>query len=110
MSIYLSREAQGLVEILGRYLSALEHYFVSLPFTSKVFMTLTLYIVTTLPTFLNIDSNECLILSKGESGANVLVGIQVPPIELNEFRYIANNLGYEYEIESDNIGFQLLMR
>ena len=49
-------------------------------------------------------------ISKGESGANVLVGIQVPPIELNEFRYIANNLGYEYEIESDNIGFQLLMR
>ncbi|GJZ07732.1 threonine dehydratase biosynthetic, chloroplastic-like protein, partial [Tanacetum coccineum] len=46
----------------------------------------------------------------GESGANVLVGIQVPSIELNEFRNIAKNLRYEYEIESDNIGFQLLMR
>ncbi|PWA50398.1 threonine dehydratase biosynthetic protein [Artemisia annua] len=47
--------------------------------------------------------------SQGEAGANVLIGIQVPSIELNEFRSSANDLGYEYEIESDNEGFQLLM-
>ncbi|PWA68842.1 threonine dehydratase biosynthetic protein [Artemisia annua] len=47
--------------------------------------------------------------SQGEAGANVLIGIQVPSIELNEFRSSANDLGYDYEIESDNEGFQLLM-
>ncbi|GJT55113.1 threonine dehydratase biosynthetic, chloroplastic-like protein [Tanacetum coccineum] len=48
--------------------------------------------------------------SQGETGANVLIGIQVPSNELNEFRCSANDLGYDYEIESDNEGFQLLMR
>nr|XP_043610613.1 threonine dehydratase 1 biosynthetic, chloroplastic-like [Erigeron canadensis] len=48
--------------------------------------------------------------SQGESGANVLIGIQIPSTELNEFRSCANNLGYDYEIETDNQGFQLLMR
>lgn len=42
--------------------------------------------------------------------ANVLVGIQVCSSELNEFRGVANELGYEYEIETDNEAFQLLMR
>ncbi|XP_071697615.1 threonine dehydratase 1 biosynthetic, chloroplastic-like [Rutidosis leptorrhynchoides] len=48
--------------------------------------------------------------AQGEAGANVLVGIQVPSSELNEFKYHANNLGYEYELETDNEAFQLLMR
>nr|GEU59750.1 threonine dehydratase biosynthetic, chloroplastic-like [Tanacetum cinerariifolium] len=48
--------------------------------------------------------------SQGETGANVLIGIQVSSNELNEFRCSANDLGYDYEIESDNEGFQLLMR
>lgn len=43
-------------------------------------------------------------------GANVLVGIQVSSNELDEFRYQANNLGYEYDLETDNEAFQLLMR
>ncbi|KVH99936.1 hypothetical protein Ccrd_021827 [Cynara cardunculus var. scolymus] len=48
--------------------------------------------------------------AQGEMGANVLVGIQVLPAEMNEFRCSANDLGYNYEIECDNEGFQLLMR
>ncbi|KAJ9559011.1 hypothetical protein OSB04_013625 [Centaurea solstitialis] len=48
--------------------------------------------------------------AQGEMGANVLVGIQVLPTELNEFRRCANDLGYNYEMESDNEGFKLLMR
>ncbi|KAI3696712.1 hypothetical protein L6452_29212 [Arctium lappa] len=48
--------------------------------------------------------------AQGEAGANVLVGIQVLPTKLNEFRSCANDLGYNYEIECDNEGFQLLMR
>lgn len=56
------------------------------------------------------DSNVCFPCFQGEAGANVLVGIQVPSGELNEFRYHANNLGYEYELETDNEAFQLLMR
>ncbi|CAH1452097.1 unnamed protein product [Lactuca virosa] len=48
--------------------------------------------------------------AQGEMGANVLVGIQVCSSELNEFRGVANELGYEYEIETDNEAFQLLMR
>ncbi|KAJ0735999.1 putative threonine ammonia-lyase [Helianthus annuus] len=47
--------------------------------------------------------------SQGESGANVLVGIQVPSNDLIEFRGLANDLGYDYEIESDNEAFKLLM-
>ncbi|KAF5823705.1 putative threonine ammonia-lyase [Helianthus annuus] len=48
--------------------------------------------------------------SQGESGANVLIGIQVSSAELNDFRSCANDLGFDYEIETDNEGFQLLMR
>ncbi|MBO8590080.1 threonine ammonia-lyase, biosynthetic, partial [Staphylococcus aureus] len=37
--------------------------------------------------------------AQGETGANVLVGIQVPDSEIGEFQGRADNLGYEYEIE-----------
>ncbi|KAL1566029.1 Threonine dehydratase biosynthetic, chloroplastic [Salvia divinorum] len=47
---------------------------------------------------------------QGESGANVLVGIQVAPTEMEEFHYRANSLGYAYELETANEAFQLLMR
>ncbi|CAI9762107.1 unnamed protein product [Fraxinus pennsylvanica] len=47
---------------------------------------------------------------QGETGANMLVGIQVARTEMDEFRNRANSLGYEYELESDNEAFQLLMR
>ncbi|KAK6126291.1 hypothetical protein DH2020_039936 [Rehmannia glutinosa] len=46
----------------------------------------------------------------GETGANVLVGIQVAQSEMGEFRDRANSLGYEYELETSNEAFQLLMR
>lgn len=49
-------------------------------------------------------------LFQGGMGANVLVGIQVPTNDLDEFRNLANNLGYEYEVETDNEAYQLLMR
>ncbi|XP_076932333.1 threonine dehydratase 1 biosynthetic, chloroplastic-like, partial [Bidens hawaiensis] len=48
--------------------------------------------------------------SQEESGANVLIGIQVPSTELNDFCGCANDLGFDYEIETDNEGFKLLMR
>ncbi|CAI9778961.1 unnamed protein product [Fraxinus pennsylvanica] len=47
---------------------------------------------------------------QGETGANVLVGILVARTDMDEFRDRANSLGYEYELESDNEAFQLLMR
>ncbi|KAL3628411.1 Threonine dehydratase biosynthetic, chloroplastic [Castilleja foliolosa] len=47
---------------------------------------------------------------QGETGANVLVGIQVPDIEMDEFGDLANSLGFEYEVETINEAFQLLMR
>ncbi|KAL0336947.1 UNVERIFIED_CONTAM: Threonine dehydratase 1 biosynthetic, chloroplastic [Sesamum calycinum] len=47
---------------------------------------------------------------QGETGANVLVGIQVAQHEMDEFRDRANSLGYEYELETRNEAFQLLMR
>ncbi|KAL8504980.1 hypothetical protein ACS0TY_016253 [Phlomoides rotata] len=47
---------------------------------------------------------------QGATGANVLVGIQVAPSEMDEFRFQANSLGYEYELETSNEAFQLLMR
>ncbi|KAL1545768.1 Threonine dehydratase biosynthetic, chloroplastic [Salvia divinorum] len=47
---------------------------------------------------------------QGETGANVLVGIQVSDAEMGEFRERANSLGYEYEMETENEAFQLLMR
>lgn len=40
----------------------------------------------------------------------MLVGIQVSDAEMGEFRERANSLGYEYEMETENEAFQLLMR
>ncbi|CAM8920056.1 unnamed protein product [Rhodiola kirilowii] len=48
--------------------------------------------------------------AQGEVGANVLVGIQVPKSEMDEFMWRADQIGYQYTIESDNEAFQLLMR
>ena len=48
-------------------------------------------------------------LLKGETGANVLVGIQVAESEMDEFRDRAHNLGYEYAVEENNRAFKLLM-
>ncbi|KAK2965373.1 hypothetical protein RJ640_024115 [Escallonia rubra] len=47
---------------------------------------------------------------QGETGANVLVGIQVASTEMDEFRSRANDLGYEYAVETNNEAFLLLMR
>lgn len=47
--------------------------------------------------------------SQGETGANVLVGIQVAQPDMGEFQDRANSLGYEYEVETSNEAFQLLM-
>nr|AEQ28336.1 threonine deaminase [Lemna minor] len=47
--------------------------------------------------------------SQGEAGANVLVGIQVPGGEMDEFRAIATNLDYDYALEMSNKAYQLLM-
>nr|GMD46128.1 GDSL esterase/lipase At5g03820-like [Ipomoea batatas] len=38
--------------------------------------------------------------SQGEAGANVLVGLQVASNEIDEFKQRANNLGYEYAVET----------
>ncbi|XP_072972112.1 threonine dehydratase 1 biosynthetic, chloroplastic [Typha angustifolia] len=48
--------------------------------------------------------------AQGEAGANVLVGIQVPKEEMDEFLTQANNLGYEYTSEMTNETFRLLMQ
>ncbi|KAM0854441.1 hypothetical protein ACQ4PT_050429 [Festuca glaucescens] len=48
--------------------------------------------------------------AQGETGANVLVGIQVPPEDLDEFRSRADNLGYEYMSEMNNEIYHLLLR
>lgn len=48
--------------------------------------------------------------SQGETGANVLVGIQVPDGEMNEFQNQAKNLGYEYAYEMKNEAYRLLMQ
>lgn len=47
---------------------------------------------------------------QGETGANVLVGIQVPITEMEEFHRRANSLGYSYMEETTNDAFLLLMR
>ncbi|PIN08949.1 Threonine/serine dehydratase [Handroanthus impetiginosus] len=47
---------------------------------------------------------------QGETGANVLVGIQVAETEINDFKDRANSLGYQYEVETKNEAFHLLMR
>ncbi|KAG8062335.1 hypothetical protein GUJ93_ZPchr0003g17134 [Zizania palustris] len=48
--------------------------------------------------------------AQGEAGANVLVGIQVPQEEFNEFKSRADNLGYEYMSELNNEIYHLLLR
>ncbi|KAG9155448.1 hypothetical protein Leryth_009877 [Lithospermum erythrorhizon] len=47
--------------------------------------------------------------AEGRTVANVLVGIQVPHTENDEFRVRADTLGYEYKVESTNEAFELLM-
>ncbi|KAM3339998.1 threonine dehydratase 1 biosynthetic, chloroplastic [Capsicum galapagoense] len=47
--------------------------------------------------------------AQGETGANVLIGIQVPEDEVDEFRDQADSLGYEYAVETLNEAFQELM-
>nr|AAT74611.1 threonine dehydratase/deaminase mutant [synthetic construct] len=46
---------------------------------------------------------------QGETGANVLVGIQVPEQEMEEFKNRAKALGYDYFLVSDDDYFKLLM-
>ncbi|KAB2608540.1 threonine dehydratase biosynthetic [Pyrus ussuriensis x Pyrus communis] len=46
---------------------------------------------------------------QGETGANVLVGIQVTESEFDEFHALANTLGYDYEVVTNDIDFKLLM-
>ncbi|KMT06426.1 hypothetical protein BVRB_7g161000 [Beta vulgaris subsp. vulgaris] len=47
--------------------------------------------------------------AQGEAGANVLVGIQVPSSEMDEFRERADNIGFIYAIESGNEVYDVLM-
>ncbi|GAB2300638.1 Threonine dehydratase biosynthetic, chloroplastic [Dionaea muscipula] len=47
--------------------------------------------------------------AQGDTGANVLVGIQVPQSEMNEFRDRADALGYIYAVETDNEVYEILM-
>ncbi|KAF8403183.1 hypothetical protein HHK36_011280 [Tetracentron sinense] len=47
---------------------------------------------------------------QGETGANVLVGIQVASTEMDEFQDRANSLGYDYAVEMSNEAFRLLMQ
>lgn len=46
---------------------------------------------------------------QGETGANVLVGIQVAKSEMDEFHHRADTLGYEYVVVPDEKIIQLLM-
>lgn len=48
--------------------------------------------------------------AEGQTIANVLVGIQIPHDEMDEFRDRADALGYEYKVENTNEAFELLMR
>ncbi|KAI0503954.1 hypothetical protein KFK09_014901 [Dendrobium nobile] len=48
--------------------------------------------------------------SQGETGANVLVGLQVSAEDMIEFSYQANKLGYEYTYEMNNEAYLLLMQ
>ncbi|KAF9591715.1 hypothetical protein IFM89_006061 [Coptis chinensis] len=47
--------------------------------------------------------------AQGETGANVLVGMQVLDSELDEFHSCANCLGFDYTDETYNPGRDLLM-
>ncbi|PPD99532.1 hypothetical protein GOBAR_DD03445 [Gossypium barbadense] len=46
---------------------------------------------------------------QGETGANVLVGIQVGKSEMEEFIQRSESLGYEYVLVTNDSNFQLLM-
>ncbi|KAK1288804.1 hypothetical protein QJS10_CPB19g01673 [Acorus calamus] len=46
----------------------------------------------------------------GETGANVLVGIQIPNADMDEFRDCANSVGFEYALEMTNKAYRLLMQ
>ncbi|KAJ4791335.1 Threonine dehydratase [Rhynchospora pubera] len=48
--------------------------------------------------------------AQGETGANVLVGIQVPKEEMHEFKSRADDLGYEYTSEMKNKTYRLLLQ
>ncbi|URE28820.1 Threonine dehydratase biosynthetic [Musa troglodytarum] len=48
--------------------------------------------------------------AQGETGANVLVGIQVPKADMKEFNIQAQNLGYEFTYEMNNEAYRLLMQ
>ncbi|WOK99387.1 threonine dehydratase biosynthetic, chloroplastic-like [Canna indica] len=48
--------------------------------------------------------------AQGDVGANVLVGIQVPNEDMQEFKNRAQDLGYEYTYEMTNESYQLLMQ
>ncbi|XP_021737803.1 threonine dehydratase biosynthetic, chloroplastic-like [Chenopodium quinoa] len=47
--------------------------------------------------------------AQGEAGANVLVGIQVPSSEMDQFQQCADNLGFMYAIENENEVYEVLM-
>jgi len=47
---------------------------------------------------------------QGETGANVLVGLQVVKEDEQEFIQCADRLGYEYQDERSNEAFRLIMR
>ncbi|GLT25782.1 hypothetical protein SLA2020_008910 [Shorea laevis] len=46
---------------------------------------------------------------QGETGANVLVGIQVSKSEMDEFHHRANSIRYDYEVVTDDNNFKVLM-
>ncbi|CAL9093324.1 unnamed protein product [Musa textilis] len=48
--------------------------------------------------------------AQGETGANVLVGIQVPKEDMQEFKQRAQDLGYEYTYEMTDESYRLLMQ
>ncbi|WMV52431.1 hypothetical protein MTR67_045816 [Solanum verrucosum] len=47
--------------------------------------------------------------AQGETGGNVLIGLQVPQNEVDKFRGRAESLGYVYVVETLNEAFQQLM-
>lgn len=47
---------------------------------------------------------------QGETGANILVGLQIEKSEMGEFHERARRVGYEYIVVTDDGAFQLLMR
>ena len=51
-----------------------------------------------------------LLPLQGEMGANILVGLQVPPEEEPDFCRQADELGFEYKDERNNEAFHMFMR